>query len=296
MSFSSEVKQELLRAAEPQESCCAEAQLYGLLLFGASFAAREISLRTESQSIAEHLQAQLHAITLAQAQVERVGRKWETIVPHPDDRLRVLERFGHEKNEVSRRIVRENFSCETCRVAFLRGAFLACAAVSSPQRQYHLEFYVGYKKLAGELVAVLDEAGMPPPKLCQRKGVWLLYYKDSEQIEHVLASLGAQLSMLQIVNTKIEKDMRNNVNRVVNFEMANLDRATAAAAAQLRAIQTLREDPGLDALPEHLRETALLREQHPEASLQELCGLAVPPVTRSGMNHRLKKLEAMARR
>ena len=293
MSFSSEVKQELLRVSEQQENCCAEAQLYGLLLFGYSFAAHEISLRTESQGIAEHLQAQLHAITLAQAQVERVGRKWEAIVSRPDDRLRVLERFGHEKNEVSRRIVRENFACDDCRTAFLRGVFLACAAVSAPQRQYHLEFYVGYKKLAGELLNVLTDAGLPP-KLCQRKGVWLLYYKDSEQIEDVLTSLGAQLSMLQIVNTKIEKDMRNNVNRVINFEMANLDRATAAAAAQLRAIQKIRESRGLESLPETLREAALLREQNPEASLQELCGLTARPVTRSGMNHRLKKLEAIA--
>jgi len=293
MSFSSEVKQELLHVSEPQESCCSEAQLYGLLLFGFSFNAREISLRSESFDIAEYLQAQLRAVTLAQAQIERAGRKWELSIPRPEDRLRVLERFGHEKNEVSRRVVRENFTCDSCRTAFLRGTFLACAAVSSPQRQYHLEFYIGYKKLASELVAVLSEAGLPP-KLCQRKGVWLLYYKDSEQIEDVLASLGAQLSMLKIVNTKIEKDMRNNVNRVVNFEMANLDRASAAAAAQLRAIQKLREGPGLDSLPENLREAALLREENPEASLQELCLLAAKPVTRSGMNHRLKKLEAVA--
>ena len=293
MSFSSEVKQELLRVSGPQESCCAEAQLYGLLLFGFSFTEQEISLRTESREIAEHLRAQLHAVTLAQAQLERVGRKWELNVPRADDRLRTLARFGHDKNEVSRRILRENFTCDHCRTAFLRGAFLVCAAVSSPQRQYHLEFCVVYKKLANELVAVLTEAGLPP-KLCQRKGVWLLYYKDSEQIEDILAILGAQLSMLQIVNTKIEKDMRNNVNRVVNFELANLDRASAAAAAQLRAIQTLRDGPGLDSLPENLREAALLREQNPEASLSELCGLTAQPVTRSGMNHRLKKLEALA--
>jgi len=293
MSFSSEVKQELLRISGQQPSCCSEAQLYGLLLFGYSFTAREISLRTESYAIAGYLKAQLREITLAVAQVERVGRKWDVSVPRPEDRLRALERFGHEKNEVSLRIVRENFSCHECGTAFLRGSFLACAAVSAPQRQYHLEFYVGYRKLARELAALLEESGLPP-KTCQRKGVWLLYYKDSEQIEDVLATLGAQLAMLRLVNTKIEKDMRNNVNRVINFEMANMDRASAAAAGQLQAIQKIRSGPGLGSLPENLREAALLREGNPEASLQELCGMTAQPVTRSGMNHRLKRLEAIA--
>lgn len=293
MSFSSDVKQELLRASGEQGQCCGEAQLYGLLLFGHAFSAGEMSLRTELRAIVEFAGAQVHQIALAAAQVNPVGRKWELTIPAGADRLRLLERFGHGKNEVSLRIARENFACDSCRCAFLRGAFLACAAVSAPERQYHLEFYVGYKRLAHDLGEVLSEAGVPP-KLCQRKGVWLVYYKDSEQIEDVLAMLGAQSAMLDLVNTKIEKDMRNNVNRIVNFEMANMDRSSAAAAAQLKAIALLRAGPGLDSLPEALQEAALLREQNPEASLQELCELAAQPVTRSGMNHRLKKLTAIA--
>jgi len=293
MSFSSEVKQELLHTAEQQERCCSEAQLYGLLLFGYSFTAREISLRTESQAIANFVSEQLHNITLTQAQVQRVGRKWELSVPHPEDRLRALERFGHAKNETSRRFVRENFACDHCVAAFLRGVFLVCATISAPQRQYHLEFYVSYKKLAQELALVLEEVHLPP-KLCQRKGVWLLYYKHSEQIEDVLIRLGAQVSMLKIANTKMEKDMRNNVNRVINFEMANISRASTAAVEQLRAIAAIARGPGLESLPENLREAALLRQQNPEASLQELCDLATQPITRSGMNHRLKKLQAIS--
>ena len=293
MSFSTDVKQELLRASQEQESCCAEAQLYGLLLFGHAFSAGEISLRTESRVIADYAREQVRALALAAAQVEAVGRKWEVSIPRPEDRLRLLERFGHAKNEISLHIVRENFACDDCRTAFLRGVFLACAAVSAPQRQYHLEFYVGYRKLARALAELLAEAGLPP-KLCQRKGIWLVYYKDSGQIEDILAGLGAQLSMLRVVNIKIEKDMRNNVNRLVNFEMANMDRSSGAAAAQLAAIEQLRRGPGLDALPETLREAAILREQNPEASLQELCNLTAQPVTRSGMNHRLKRLVEMS--
>ena len=178
-------------------------------------------------------------------------------------------------------------------MAFLRGVFLACAAVNAPQRQYHLEFSVGYKKLCTELAQLLGEHNLAP-KICQRKGAWLLYYKDSEQIEDVLASLGAQTAVLDFMQTKVEKDLRNNVNRVMNFDMANLDRATAAAAQQLRAIAQIRQATGLNYLSEPLREAAELREQNPEASLAELCDMCTVPVTRSGMNHRLKKLVALA--
>jgi DNA-binding protein WhiA len=152
---------------------------------------------------------------------------------------------------------------------------------------------VGFKKLALSLCALLARQELHA-KLCQRKGVWLAYYKDSEQIETVLATLGAHLAMLRLVNTKIEKDMRNNVNRQVNFELANMGRSTQAAAMQLRAIQRLRRSGTLKTLPAPLQEAARLREEAPEASLQELCALASAPVTRSGMFHRLKKLEEIS--
>jgi len=293
MSFSAQVKQELLCVSAQQQLCCTQAQLYGMLLFGASFNAREISLRTELRDVADYAAEQLQELALIQAQLQQTGRKVELTVPRADDRRRLLERMGHSEDELGRRIARENFACENCQTAFLRGAFLVCAAVNSPQRQYHLEFTVGYKKLCTELAQLLGECNLPP-KICQRKGAWLLYYKDSEQIEDVLASLGAQTAVLEFMQVKMEKDLRNNANRATNFDMANLDRATVAAAQQLHAIERIRRSAGLDSLTEPLREAAQLREQHPEASLAELCELCAAPVTRSGMNHRLKKLVALA--
>ena len=294
MSFATDVKQELLHPQEPPGACCAESQLYGTLLFGREFSARGMSLRTENRALAEHVCAQLREVALAAARLEPHGRKWEVNVSRAEDRLRLLERFGHGANELTLRIARENFTCDNCAAAFLRGAFLSCAAVSAPERQYHLEFYVGYRTLARELCELLTENELPP-KLCQRGAVWLVYYKDSTQIEDLLMFLGARLTMLDFVNAKIEKDMRNNVNRVVNFELANMSRSSDAAAAQLQAIARLRKNPGLETLPETLREAALLREENPGASLQELCELASAPVTRSGMGHRLKRLEALAK-
>lgn len=293
MSFAAEVKEELLRVSAENAACCAESQLYGAMLFGREFSPRGICLRTENKALADYVCTQLHEVALAAAQLEARGRTWEVSIPRADERLRILERFGHESNELKLHIVEENFSCEDCQAAFLRGVFLSCAAVSSPERQYHIEFYVNYKTLAMQLCDLLTQCGLPP-KLCQHRGVWLVYYKDSTQIEDTLTFLGAQMATLDVVNAKIEKDVRNKVNRVVNFELANVSRISGAAAAQLHAISILRANPGLDALPQPLREAALLREQNPEASLQELCDLAASPVTRSGMSHRLRRLGELA--
>ncbi|MCL2107329.1 MAG: DNA-binding protein WhiA [Oscillospiraceae bacterium] len=293
MSFSSDVKLELLRAAEEQPDCCAEAQLYGLLLFGREFHARSIRFSTESRALAEYFCASLHTIALAYAQTRSVGRKWEAEIVSPGDCLRVLERFGHAPNDLTLRVIRENFIEDGCAAAFLRGAFLACAAVTTPQRQYHLEFTVGFRKLAGELCALLKEAGHVP-KLSQRKGVWVLYYKDSTQIEELLTYLGAQRASLNIMGVKMEKDVRNHINRQINFETANMTRTAAASVAQCAAIRHIRAQKGLESLPDPLRQAALLREENPEASLQELCELAGGGVTRSGMNHRLRRLVELA--
>ncbi|MDR2754033.1 MAG: DNA-binding protein WhiA [Oscillospiraceae bacterium] len=293
MSFASETKTELLQASQAQAVCCAEAQLYGSLLFGHTFSAGEISLRTENRAYAEALCEQLHTMALVNTQFTQTGRKWGLAIPRAEDRLRVLQRFGHGPGDLNLRIAEENFNCESCRRAFLRGVFLSCAVVSAPERHYHLEFCVGYKKLALALAALLEALELPT-KLCQRRGVWLAYYKDSAQMEDVLTTLGAQHAVLELIHIKIEKDMRNNVNRQVNFELANMGRVSGAAAAQLLAIKKLRACGALAALPAPLQEAARLREENPDVSLRELCDLAAAPTTRSGMNHRLKKLEALA--
>ncbi|MDR3312985.1 MAG: DNA-binding protein WhiA [Oscillospiraceae bacterium] len=293
MSFSTEVKRELMEAAAEQLPCCAEAQLYGMLLFARDFSPRGIRFTTESAALAELFCALLLRFTPAAAELRRSGRKWEAEINNPGDCVQVLEHFGHAPGEVTLRINRMNFSGECCPAAFLRGAFLACAAVTAPQRQYHLEFSVSFRRLAGDLAEQLGESGLTPG-VTQRKGVWLLYFKGSEQIEDTLALLGAQRASLDLMGVKIEKDVRNHVNRRVNFETANMNRTAGAAATQLESIRNLRETGAFAALPEPLRQAAALREENPEASLQELCDLCGGGVTRSGMNHRLKRLVEMA--
>ena len=220
----------------------------------------------------------------------------------PEDRVLILSgshfggetdaefRFGTET--VSRN--RELFSpektllCPNCTPCFLRGVFLVSGSVSDPRASYHLDFSLD-EETAGRVGALLERQGLPP-KRTHRRGASVLYYKGSEAIEDVLTYLGATKSSLEIMNAKIYKDLRNSANRLSNCEMANIEKSVGAAAAQLEAIRYLREQGLLNQLPEELRETAVLRLENPDLPLRLLAELHNPPLTKSGMNHRLRRI------
>ncbi|NLM45866.1 MAG: DNA-binding protein WhiA [Firmicutes bacterium] len=186
---------------------------------------------------------------------------------------------------------REN---KCCRRAYLRGAFLAAGSVSNPEHSYHLEIYTDYRQHAEDLAALLETFGISV-KITRRKNGHLLYLKDSEQIVEFLNVIGAHSALLAFENVRILKDMRNRVNRLVNFETANVGKTVAAAVRQVEAIRLIERRIGLDALPPSLRELARLRLQHPEASLQELGEMLDPPLGKSGVNHRMRRLEKLSR-
>ena len=171
--------------------------------------------------------------------------------------------------------------------------FLSCGSVSSPEKNYHLEFVIPFLKLSNDLFSFLVELGASP-KHVVRKGYHVIYFKDSAQIEDLLTMMGATNSTLQLINVKIDKDMRNHVNRRVNFETANIDRSVVAGSRQIEAIRKIQKKKGLDSLSDGLREIAQLRLENPEASLQELEALVDGSLSRSGINHRLKRLVQIA--
>lgn len=177
--------------------------------------------------------------------------------------------------------------------AFLSGAFLGCGSVADPEKGYHLELLPPREGMADWLFMRLSALGYPP-KSTLRRGAPVLYYKESEQIEDLLTMMGASNCSLELMEVKIVKEIRNNANRVTNCETANIDKTVGAAARQLQAIQRLEKAVGLQNLPPDLREIALLRLEHPEYSLRELAAAAQPPLSRSGLNHRLRRLEEMA--
>lgn len=176
---------------------------------------------------------------------------------------------------------------------FLRGAFIACGVVTDPNKEYHLEFSVGSEEKCREVGRVICESGMKC-KISSRKGKYIAYTKDSESISDILTFIGAMISSMEIMNAKIYKGVRNNVNRAVNCEAANIDKIVAASRKQIEDIELIESTKGLGVLSDELRIIAELRRDNPEASLSEIGRLAVPEISRSGVYHRLRRIGEIA--
>ncbi len=293
MSFSCEVKNELV-SRPVLSDCCKHAEAYGLLLFGRSFSSASISFAAENRAVSEKYAECIRAITDSEPEYsDRPGKMAIVSVKTAVDRRTILNTFGHTAGELSLRINRANMSDECCFAAFIRGVFLACGSVSSPEKSYHLEFVVPFLKLSNDLFSFLQELGFPP-KHVMRKGYHIIYYKDSANIEDLLTLMGATNATLRLIGIKVDKDMRNHVNRRVNFETANIDRSVLAGGVQVDAIRKIERLRGLDSLSPGLREIAQIRLENPGASLYELEDLLEGRLSRSGINHRLKRLEQIA--
>ena len=299
MSFSSDVKKELAGLL-PEKTCCRAAEAYGLLQMGHAFTGGSISLQTENDAVAglyTRLVPEICGIPplTAAAPPEMEKRKAYYIVTVEEEaqRRRVLERFGHTAGEVTVRLNRANLECDDCAAAYLRGAFLSCGAVTDPKADDHMEFSVPTHNLSRDLMALLGEQDFSP-RMVRRAGGNVVYFKESEQIEDILTLMGAQDASLELMNIKILKDIRNKANRITNCESANIDKTVAAAAVHVEAVRKIQASCGLEALPEELRELARLRLEHPEISLRELSDLLPERLSRSGVNHRLRRIVEFA--
>lgn len=294
MSFSSQVKKELVEI-QVENNCCKKSLLYGMALFSKSFSFREVVFQSKSKSTAQlycDLMSELCSVNTA-VKTSPSGKIYTSSVKKAANVAKIMAYFGHEKGETSLRINFSNFDCEECQNAFLRGAFLACGAVSSPEKDYHLEFSVPYMNLSKSLMTALQEKELSP-KVTHRKGYNIIYFKDSEEIEDCLYIMGAGKSMFDMMNVKIVKEIRNTANRKANCETANIDKTVAAASPQIAAIMKIEREAGLDSLSEPLRQMAEIRMENPDSSLNELAEMFDPPISRSGVNHRLSRLVKIA--
>lgn len=293
MSFSSDVKKEIIEIE--MNECCLKAERYGLLLFGRSFAPSSISIMTELEFVADKYAEAVYEISSKKAHcLKSKSGKHTVSVRDKEQRHRLLEEFGHEGREVGLRINYGNFAEDCCLSAFIRGVFLACGTVTSPEREYHLEFAVPYRNLSRDLVKVFDDFEKIRPRISSRNSQNIVYLKDSSMIEDVLALMGAGISSMKLMNVKIYKEIRNNVNRKVNFENANMDRSLRAAYKQIEAIKKLKKSQCLNSLPEEIQELAELRLHNPEMSLSELGESLKSPLSRSAVNHRFMKIQRIA--
>ncbi len=184
---------------------------------------------------------------------------------------------------------------ECCRRAYLRGAFLASGSISDPAKSYHFEIVCQDGDLAAILQRILLSYGIDA-KTVLRKKSHVVYLKEGSQIVDALNIMGAHVALMNLENVRILKEMRGSVNRIVNCDTANINKVVSASRRQSDDIRLIESSMGLDALPPALRETALLRLEHPDSSLKELGSLCDPPVGKSGVNHRLRKLSAIARK
>jgi len=292
VSFSSEAKKEIA-AAIPDKLCCRTAQAYGMLECGHAFSAEEISLQTEQEAIVDVYDRLVSRIGGIPRPVRQTLRRRATLhqsaVEDPTQRKTLLERFGHSGDEVSLRLNRANLDCEACARAYLRGAFLVCGAVTDPEHDYHLEFAVPHYNLSRDIAALLREWDFPA-KTATRGGSYIVYIKESERIEDCLTFLGATKASLELMGVKMVKSIRNDTNRRLNFESANMDKTAQAVVAQIKALSRIETTCGLAALPEDLQEVAKLRLENPDLSLRDLGTLMDPPLSRSGVNHRLQRI------
>ena len=182
---------------------------------------------------------------------------------------------------------------DCCARAFLRGAFLAAGTVSDPAKSYHLEITCPGEREAMLLLTLMERCGMEPKEMV-RKGTPVVYIKEGQQVRDLLAMMGATVAMMDLENARILKGVRGNVNRRVNCETSNINKAVAAGMKQIRAIKALEAAGELDTLSDGLYDIAQARLAHPDATLEELGQTLVPPVSKSVVNHRLRKLCEMA--
>lgn len=291
MSFSSEAKAELCQQ-RPDRKCCALAESYGVLLYCNTFSAREIRIITASSHFARRLPRLFRrAFNLGfDSLPSSAAGKQSFSVTDPEKLALIFRSFGAEiDSTLSHHINFGVIEEDCCRSSFIRGAFLAGGSVTDPEKRYHLELATPHHSVSREAFSVLLDLGFSP-KETQRGGNSLLYFKQADAIADFFTSIGAPRTAMAVMTAKVEKEMRNTVTRQINCDNANADKTVAAAQAQLAAIRRIAREYGLDALPEPLRDAALLRIANPEASLSDLVLLSDPPVTKSCLNHRLKKI------
>lgn len=295
MSFSSQVKEELCRVEAAR--CCQLAECMGIALYCNTCSGSELRIITESRSFARRVPELFrHSFGLQFDQLPdpEVQGKLSLVLSDPAKLRTIYDAFGFDLDRsVSLHLNRGLLEDDCCRTAFLRGVFLAGGSVTDPDKRYHLELVTSHRAVSREVYALLLDMELTP-KETERSGSSVLYFKQSNRIEDLLTTMGAPVSAMHIMEAKVEKDLRNSVNRRVNCETANLTKVVDAAQEQVAAIERLIGSSLWEELPEKLRNTARLRCENPEATLQELAELCNPPVTKSAINHRLRKLLALS--
>lgn len=294
-SFSALVKEELKRNKN-QTCACDRAELCGMILFGAAISDKEIKFVTESADVADRYCELCRAES---AIVGNVNSDTSRCVCVIEDRnsieliLNSLKLRENETGQIQYQIPFEFVKEEACARAFVKGAFMGGGTVIDPNKNYNLEIVTHHAKLSKELFELLENWGFEL-KTVIRKSRCVLYTKKSDTISDMLSYMGAYRAQMELINIKIEKEIRNDFNRSANSEAANLDKVIEASVKQIQAIELIDKNIGLDGLPDELRELALLRLKNRSESLSALGMMLNPPLGKSGVNRRFQKIISIA--
>ncbi|TDA65855.1 MAG: DNA-binding protein WhiA [Clostridia bacterium] len=305
MSFSDQVKEELARVL-PERKCCQAAELAALLYLdstlslgapgelGLSLTTRNAAVARKFYRLAKSYFSCRPRIRVTKSQRLRPGNTYTVYVPLLEQVQGGLKALGLELGHLRLASPPAGLvSRPCCQRAFLRGAFLGAGSLSKPQSPYHLEVVASQQERLAVVARLMREHGLSP-RLTWRKGQHVLYLKEAEQISELLNLMGAPASLLQWENVRVLKEMRNEINRLVNCDAANVAKSVVTGTRQAAKITYLTEHYDLEKLSPRLREVARLRLVYPDFSLQELGQMLEPRASKSAVNHRLRRLESLA--
>lgn len=298
MSFASDVKEEICREKIENREC-AIAESCGVLLYCHTFSPDRIRIITANEEFARRLpklMKKAFGLSFDVLPPEGAEGKRTFLIEKKEKIAEIFNTFGYDRTtsfacHVNYALLEED---QECRSAFVRGAFLAGGSVTDPEKRYHLEFATAHRSVARETYSILLDMGFSP-KESSRGASALLYFKQSDAISDLLTMIGAPVTAMQVITAKVEKEMRNTITRQINCDSANADKTVSAAQEQIAAIKRYSAaNGGLDSLPEPLKEAALLRITNQAASLSDLAKLSYPPLSKSCLSHRLKKIMELA--
>lgn len=311
MSFSSSVKDELCRL-ENINDCCLLSELAAVLYLNTTVAVMpgdgyNIRITTENAAFARRIYSNIRKLCGLSPEV--TIRKSKKLKKHASYMLyltpatgssvlldkagvSVVKSMDGQTSEIALTNI-DSFQRQCCTKAFLRGAFLAGGSISDPEKTYHLEITSRTRAQAQQMSRCLGFFDLKA-RIIRRKGSYVTYLKEGENIVDFLNIVGAHNSLMEFENVRILKDMRNNVNRIVNCETANLGKTVNASIRHIENIKYIAENIGFDKLPAGLKDIASLRLEYSDASLTELGQKLSPPLGKSGVNHRLRKLDLIA--
>ena len=283
MSFSSEVKEELSKIGNLANKSSVKAELYGYYCSANVSEERGLMrFSTESEYNINRFSKLLNNVNISKYDIEMQGNKFSISISREESKI-LKENF--EKFDVGSKEEEEK--------GYVRGAFLGGGSINNPKNKYHIEVKLKNMDMAEKIIDILDKSNINF-KILQIKNNCSIYSKDGEEISKFLAFIEASRSVLKFEEIRVYRDMRNNINRLVNCETANLTKTVAAAVKQIEAINKLKKSGKFNELPENLKEIANLRIANPEASLVELGQMKKKPIGKSGVNYRLNTIIKMS--